>query len=1186
VVTCATCGASASDEARFCANCGAELGRRCPTCGAAVTDADRFCASCGTPLSEATPIATASAGTERKLVTVLFADVTGSTALGERLDPEELRSVMDTYFSAMRAEIEAEGGTVEKFIGDAVMAAFGVPVAHEDDPARALRAGLRMLERLPDVNRELERAHGVRLQIRVGVHAGEVLATVDPAPGEAMVTGDPVNVAARLQTAAQPGELLASDRTVAAARGFAVEDRGSFELKGKQERVRAFVVVEETGGPTRGLPGFRAPMVGRDTELDLLESVYERAARERRPHLVTIYGEAGVGKSRLTREFLGWSSSRDPAPTTLVGRCLPYGDGITYWPLAEILKTHASILDSDPTDLAIEKVRKSGRDLLTLDVSADPARATAALAYTIGLQDPDVSFSDLDPKDVRAEVHAAWRSFFTALGGNGPVVVVIEDIHWADPALLDLLEELTDRVAGPVLFLCPSRPDLTATRPGWGGGRRNTSSVALDPLTAEESDELIRALLAVDDLPPSVHDRILERAEGNPFFLEEIVRRLVDGGLIEHVDDRWRATEGIEEVEIPDTVQAVLAARIDLLDATDKRIAQAAAVVGRVFWPGPVASLTGVGTDDLDAALRRLEDRELVLSRPGSSLAGQPEYIFKHVLTRDVAYESLPRKDRPRAHATVAAWLERTAGDRTVEFAEVLAYHYGTAAALERDAGPPGDAALRRSALEWLQRASEDARRRFVVKKAERLAEEALRFATEPLERVDALTTLAEAFFTDYIGDLSWRYFREAATLRASIDPPDGRLVAYLASRACDVTIRWPGSMTRVPPETEVRELLELGFENVPAGDSEERVRLLGIRAGWLFTFPIERGADLDAYIAAGLEAAEMALRLGMPNLASGALDNAAAAGAAAGDYAKVQPIWERRREIIPAVTDAFEIGDFWAMGAWMYYALADYPNALQCADEGLEAIASIGANNLDVHLSAWRITTLHRTGDWDGALSLYAHIRDTLDDRRDQPPYFATHAYGTAGQIHTSRGDVARSDQVTNILAPLMSPSSARMYPWLLRLYVLRGELDAARALTRPTAWRVHATESYEAESELAWATRDPNAAALADEMRRHAAEMGAVSAGAFAERLAGRLAASEGDHNSARRSLTRSIGTFERLDAPWERALTLLDLGRSQAATADDDAARASWTDARTTFERLGAVRDLATVDELLAR
>src|SRR3954469_5498585 len=283
----------------------------CANCGTENPDQAKFCLECGMPLS-----APAATPEERKLVTVLFADVAGSTQLGERLDAEGLKDVMSRFFAAMRAEIEAEGGTVEKFIGDAVMAAFGVPVAHEDDPARALRAGLRMLARLPDVNRELERAHGVRLQIRIGVHSGEVLATVDPAPGEAMVTGDAVNVAARLQTAAQPGELLASERTAAAARGFVVEDRGSFELKGKQARVHAFVVLGESGGSTRGLPGFHAPMVGRDSELDLLRSLYDRATRERKPHLVTIYGEAGVGKSRLTREFLAWSSSREPAPTT------------------------------------------------------------------------------------------------------------------------------------------------------------------------------------------------------------------------------------------------------------------------------------------------------------------------------------------------------------------------------------------------------------------------------------------------------------------------------------------------------------------------------------------------------------------------------------------------------------------------------------------------------------------------------------------------------------------------------------------------------------------------------------------------------------------------------------------------------------------------------------------------------
>src|SRR5436309_770727 len=420
----------------------------CLTCGSPLPEDARFCPSCGSPTT------LPNAGQERKVVTVLFADVTGSTALGERLDPERFREVMQSYGSAMREEIEAEGGTVEKFIGDAVMAAFGVPAAHEDDPERALRAALRMMRRLEELNSDLERRHDVTLQIRVGVNTGEVLAATSPGPGEAMVTGDAVNAAARLQGVADPGTIFVSQRTADAVRGFSFDDRGLHELKGKRDRVRAFRLVEETGLGSRGVPGLSAPMVGR--------------------------------------------------------------------------------------------------------------------------KDPEVSFADAGPREVRDELHAAWRSFFTALSLSGPVTVVIEDIHWADPVLLDLLDELAEQVEGPVLFLCPSRPDLTAKRPSWGGGRRNMSSLALDPLSSDEAERLVRLLLTVDDLPSSVHGRILERAEGNPFFLEEIVRRLIDGGLLRHEADRWRATSGIEDVEIPDTVQAVLASRIDLLDARDNRLLHAA----------------------------------------------------------------------------------------------------------------------------------------------------------------------------------------------------------------------------------------------------------------------------------------------------------------------------------------------------------------------------------------------------------------------------------------------------------------------------------------------------------------------------------------------------------------------------------------------------------------------------------
>ncbi|MGE5226548.1 MAG: ATP-binding protein [Planctomycetaceae bacterium] len=1118
-------------------------------------------------------------GEERKLVTILFADVTGSTALGEQLDPEALRDVMDRYFAAMREEVEAEGGTVEKFIGDAVMVAFGVPVAHEDDASRALRAGLRMLARLPEVNRELEAAHGVGLQIRIGVHTGEVLATVDAGPGDAMVIGDAVNAAARLQTAAEPGELLASERTIRSARGFEAVDRGPLELKGKRERVRAFAVTAESGGPTRGLPGLHAPMVGRAAELDLLRSVFERTVHERRPHLTTIYGDAGVGKSRLTREFVAWAEARQPAPSILTGRCLPYGDGITYWPLAEILKSHAGILDSDPGGLAVEKVRKAGRDLLTTEVSADPARATAALAYTIGLEDPEVSFTSLDPKDVRAELHGAWRSFFTALALDGPVVVVVEDIHWADPALLDLLEELADRVPGPVLFLAPSRPDLTATRPTWGGGRRNTSSVALDPLTSEEADELVSLLLSVDDLPPSVHDRILERVEGNPFYLEEVIRQLIDAGLIVRDADRWRATEGVEEVEIPDTVQAVLASRIDLLDPQDKRILQAAAVVGRVFWPGAVSALTGLGQSDLAEPMRRLEDRELVFSRPGSSLAGEPELIFKHILTRDVAYESIPRRERPASHAVVAGWLERSAPDRLAEFAELLAYHYATAATPVDGSAPPEDA-LRTAALRWLLRAAEDARRRFVVKKAQRLAEEALALSVTPLERVDALESLGEAFGQDYVGDLAWRYFREAAFLRAETEPADGRRIANLAARACDFPLRWPGSLRSAIAEPDVRATQDLGFAHLPPGDSEERVRLLGNKASWPFAFPdVTDVGTPEPFVTAGLEAAEMAVRLGLPNLASASFDAAAGAWSALGIYRRSLPVWERRREVMDRVTDGLELGDFYAMGMWIRYELGDYEEAIALGAEGLRRLGSLGPNTR-VHVLSWAVVALHRTGRWDEALARFDELRDLLDERRDDPPYFATHAFGASALIHGSRGETVESDRLVRILASLTTQLSARLKPWLVRLMVRRGDLDRAAALPRSPAWRVHGGDLHEAESELVAALGDlGRAAALAEEMRREAETNGTRSLVPFADLLDGRMALARGEAAGAVTLLRSAVDGFADLGCPWERALAEVDLARALGAAGRSDEAGSVAGSAFATFDALGATADLAT-------
>ena len=1181
MVICPACGAANADDARFCASCGTSLAVACRSCGTALPPDASFCPACGVAVGED---ARDDGGEERKLVTVVFADVTGSTSLGERLDPERFREVMQAYASAMRQEIEAEGGTVEKFIGDAVMAAFGVPAAHEDDAARALRAALRMLRRLEDLNVELRSTHDVALQIRVGVNTGEVLAVTAPEPGEAMVTGDAVNAAARLQSAADPGSVLVSERTTRSARGFAFEDHGELELKGKRDRVRAFRLLRETGAGSRGVPGLTAPMVGRDGELDVLRSVYERVSRDRRPHLVTLYGDAGVGKSRLTREFLEAAERVHPAPLILRGRCLPYGDGVTYWPLAEILKGHAGILDTDPPDLAVEKVRKTGRDLLTQEIAADPTRATAALAYTVGLDDPEVSFEGADLREVREELHRAWTSFFTALALAGPVVVVIEDIHWADPSLLDLLSELAERVEGPVTFLCPSRPDLTATRPDWGGGRRNMSSIALDPLSAADAEHLVRLLLTVDDLPPSILARILERAEGNPFYLEEIVRRLIDGGLLQRSGERWVAAAGIDEVEIPDTVQAVLASRIDLLDPSDKRVLQAASVVGRVFWIGPLGELTDVDAAELGDALRRMEDRELVVSRPGSALAGQREYLFKHILTRDVAYESLPRRDRADAHTSVARWLERTSGERAGEFAELLAYHYATAVGLESESGSAPDDALRHAAWRWLIRASIAARLRLVTRKAARSAEEALRLSATDLERTDALEALADAFFQNADGDLAWRYYREAARTRAVATPEDPRRVTYLASKAADVRLRWPGSMRGiVPSEAETREMMELGFGNLPPGDSEERVRMLSLQAAWAFAFPDPRRTtdDLETLSAAGVEAAEIALRIGRPDLASAALDNAQGAWAAVGNYARSLVLWHDRRQVIGDVSDLLEIGDFHAMGGWAFYELGDFPRSLEAVDAGIALVAG-RAPNVESHLRSWRCVSLFRIGRWDESVRESELVRALLDDRRDEPPYFAAHAYATAAICFHARGEQVEADRLTDLLLGLPN-MGARLYPGLLRLLVRRGDLEAAKHIRKPDGWAVHRGDALEAESEwLAARGAWPEAAAFATEMRAQAEENGTVIVSMFADRLEGRAALAADDAGRAEELFTRAAAGFDELGAVWERALTEADVAAALSALDRPDDARATRARARATFEELGAVTDLRALEE----
>jgi class 3 adenylate cyclase len=1127
----------------------------------------------------------------------LFADVTGSTTLGEQLDPEQLRDVLATYFAAMREEIEAEGGTVEKFIGDAVMAAFGVPVAHEDDSARALRAALRMLERLDSVNSELASAHGVSLRIRIGVNTGEVLASTDPSPGEPMVTGDAVNTAARLQSSAEPGGVMVAERTVRAVRGFRFGDPAHLDLKGKEGAFPARPLIGLEEEPERGIPGLSAPMVGRNEELGLLRSLYGRVGSERRPHLVTVYGEPGVGKSRLTREFLAWASESDPPPLVLSGRCLPYGDGVTYWPLAEILMSHAGIGVGDPADTVVAKVRAACSSQLEDLGELEPGRACAALAYTLGVDDPDNPMSGREPRQIRHEMHLSWRGLLTRLASGAPTVVVVEDIHWADPALLDLLEEIADRAEGALLVICPARPSLLDRRQGWGGGRRNASGIVLDPLSPDEADRLISLLLAIDDLPASTHESIKARAEGNPFFLEEIVRQLIDEELIAYEDGRWHAVARIADVEIPDTVQAVLAARIDLLEPVGKRTLQLASVVGRVFWPGPVERLLNGERAALAETLDHLESRDLVRSRVGSSIAGEAEYSFKHILTRDVAYESLPRRDRARAHAAVAAWIESVASAN--EYSELLAYHYDEAYRAEA-ADPRGDPEaaerLRQRAMEWIKTAGSDAASRFSMAKALSMAERLVGLSMTPLELAEALELRGGCALADYRGELAWQSYKEAVDLRLAEIPEDRLAIAEACAGAVEAPMRWPGSLRTQPSEEEVRRYLEIGLSAAGPEESVPLVRLLGARSFVPFAYGSRRDVpdeESEEAVASGVEAADIAERLGRPDLASMALDGAGAALVERGMYAAASELGDRRLAAIDAIDDAFEVGDVFAMSSWNRLFTGDVEAAASFARRGADLCRGLGAEGVEIHNLAWLAFAHYQAGRWDEVLGeLLPRVELLLGDRVSAPPYFTQNLFGSAAAIATLRSVEPLGGRLRAVLRWMAgeraesSPGSGGIGVWFARSLLAEGQTDEAE---RMIGW------ASRSSSRAAWPHSIAVEALMLGDVERWDAVPGLLERGrSYAEsagvgllpphldRLEGRVAFADGDVAGGALLLTRARDGFEELKMPWERAYTELILAESLAAS-ESEGAMTHLDRAVPVLEELRSVRELDRARDL---
>jgi class 3 adenylate cyclase len=1161
----------------------------CPNCGAVVRTGARFCDNCGSPLSS-------PATEERKLATILFADVTGSTDLGEQLDPERLRALLAEFFAAMAQVIEQWGGTVEKYIGDAILAVFGVPAAREDDAIRALHAGAEMLESLAAMNDGFEQRHGVRLALRIGVNTGEVLAPAGAqAGGQFLVSGDAVNVAARLEQAADPGSILVGERTWSAARhAFSFAEPTPLSVKGKRGAVVARRLGDPIAADTEVVEGvhFQAPMVGRDRELETLVGLLDQAIETLVPRLVVVAGPAGMGKSRLLREFVAAAGDRHERLTVLRGRCLAAGHGITFWALGEVLRSAARISLDEPAETAVAKLQGTAATILEpLGLrEAEFNETVHALATSAGLTMPGNPLERIEPEQVAEAMARAWPRFLSGLATAGPVMVLIEDLHWADERMVGMLELLTSRSRGGMIVVATARPEFLESHPGFASAE-DLTVLALRPLTDAQSERLVGELLGESDQMRALLSDVRQKADGNPFFLEEILQRLIDERAIVHEEGRWRATERAATIRLPDTIHGLLAARIDALPGAEKSVLQQAAVVGRIFWP---RSLRQPGDEPQSQDLiRSLERRGLVAARPTSTIEGEPEYMFRHVLIRDVAYSSVPRARRARAHADTAAWLEQLAADRVDEFGELLAYHYAAAAAGE-DADlawadqPAERERLRRRAFEALLSAGAAARHRFAVDKAISLHEQARDLADGDRERAAAHEGLGddhEALF--HMDEAVENYFASVEANRAAgIDAPTiGRLAAKVANSAQ----RW-GAFKRTPPLDEIRQLVDeaLGQEI----DDFERAELLIARSSMTrrtaamsshqaFAPPDrELLPEAIGYVEAGLA---IARRLDDPALLYRAYEALSTLTFQAGDLGRYRDVSERAVELVDRLPSRRQRVSVLDGAAGVRTDEGRFAEALELAERAFEMAAELSAHER-MHTSFTLMWLADALGRWDRvaevlewhAAAAAAEPDVSCPSVRGGGPLGAT--------VLARRGELERALQLVPIDKGALERGTLSDRALIARYAELTGDQQFAAALADNIYAQLERAQLPNGMTTLIETLlalgRDEQVAALIPAARRMSEALTTFEP--LADRAEGVLALRRGDNDAARPLLARAAARYEALDMPFELARTreLLAL----ISVAPDS--RALLEEALDTYRQLGAQPYAEIVEAALAR
>jgi class 3 adenylate cyclase len=870
---------------------------------------------------------------ERKLATVLFADLVGSTELAGGQDPERVRALLDQFYDAMAAQVERAGGTVEKFVGDAVMAAFGAPTTHEDDAERALHVALGMQRRLGEL-------FGGRLALRIGVNTGDVVVG-QPREGSSFVTGDAVNVCARLEQAAAPGEILVGERTVAAARGaFEFAEPATVQARGKpggvvcRRLVRALALTRP-----RGLGGLPPVFVGRGGELEQLQQAYRRVVASGRPLLVSVVGDAGVGKTRLVREFWRWLGGQPEQPLLRSGRCLSYGHGITYWPLGEVLKEHFGILESDRPQVAAERV--AGRE---------------GLGFTLGLAPPE----GMHPLAVRERLRTSWVGFLQELTGERPTAVLVEDLHWAGDELCELLQMLAERVAGPLLLVVTARPELLDQRQGWAGPA-GASLLRLEALPVAEAEQLALALLGVG-CPAPIRELVAERAEGNPFFAEELIATLADRGVLARRNGGWSFGELPPDFLVPDTVQALLAGRIDLLPRPGKAALQTAAVIGRVFWSGPVCELV----EGADPEFGLLQDRAFVIAHDQSSIEGQQEWLIKHALTREVAYQGLLKARRAPLHAGFAQWLERT-GKGEAEHAPLLAHHYA-AAVVPEDldlawAGREEQAeALRAKAVLWSRRAADLAIGRYEIDEGLALLQRALGLESDPREQAAIWQRTGQACALKYDGQAFFQAMQKALEIAG----PSADVYADLALQ----TVLRAGMWVQQPDMTLVEGWIQQALDLAEEGSLTQGHALYALCA---------TTEDESVSESAGRSALAIAERLGDHELRCTVLHDNAYRALLARGFDRACTLMDEVMAFLPGLPNP-DVCSTALMSAVFVYLKSGYlGTAARASAQATETAAGLTPHHR-VHAAGWQLILASVTGRWDEVRALAAGAEHVVD--------------------------------------------------------------------------------------------------------------------------------------------------------------------------------------------------------------